>query len=59
MIVILTQQESQKVIGGNNYIYKCWTSKGQEYWDTEPNTAGCTNTKTGAWETGKKKQRNK
>lgn len=57
MYNVLSNDESSKIIGGNPYIYKCWDTKGKEYWDTQPSRAGCENTKTGAWETGKKKQR--
>lgn len=51
-------QEAKQVVGGNPYIYKCYSSKGEVYWDYKPNSAGCTNTTTGAWEKGSGKGSN-
>lgn len=57
MYTVISTQEAKKVIGGNPYIWKCWDKKGNEYWDTQPNTAGCQNSSTGEWKTGRKSQR--
>ncbi len=48
----ISMQDAQKVVGGNPYIYKCYDTRGNEYWDTKPNSAGCLNTLTGQWEKG-------
>ena len=57
MFTVLSTQEAEKITGGNNYIWKCWDTKGNVYWDTEPNNKGCENSLTGEWKTGKKSQR--
>lgn len=59
MITKLNEQQSKSVIGGNNYYFKCWTSKGKEYWDTQPNNAGCTDSRTGQTVKGSAPQRKK
>lgn len=57
MFTVLSLQEAKEITGGNPYIWQCWDTKGNEYWDTEPNSAGCKNSVTGEWKTGTKKQR--
>ncbi|TMU73965.1 hypothetical protein FGA82_22110 [Pseudomonas fluorescens] len=51
----IAMHKAEQVVGGNPYIYKCYTAQGTEYWDTKPNSAGCTNSRTGAWEVGRGK----
>jgi len=51
----IAMQNAQEVVGGNPYIYQCYNTKGEVYWDTKPNSAGCTNSQTGAWEKGRGK----
>lgn len=63
MYSILSDVEAQKVTGGgsggNNYYYKCWTTKGKEYWSDKANTAGCEDSRTGKMVYGNEKQRKK
>lgn len=48
----IEMHEAKAIVGGNPYIYKCWTGEGKEYWAEKPNSEGCLNTQTGAWEKG-------
>ncbi|MGU3416097.1 hypothetical protein ACLBW2_19205 [Enterobacteriaceae bacterium C23F] len=63
MYSVLSDVEARKITGGgsggNNYYYKCWTTKGKEYWSDEANTAGCVDSRTGQTVYGKAKQRKK
>lgn len=56
MFKTLNSTDSKAIVGGNNYYFKCWTSKGKEYWDTQANNHGCIDSRTGNRVVGSKPQ---
>ncbi|QGY32145.1 hypothetical protein [Pantoea cypripedii] len=52
MYSVLSQLQAQEITGGNDLIYKCWDSRGNEYWSSIPNSEGCLNSQTGQMEYG-------
>lgn len=66
-LVPLSHAQARLIVGGASvsfgptpqsaFIYKCWDTKGKEYWSDEANKAGCYNSKTGKTVKGNASQR--